>query len=172
MASFTSPSGISMTRLNMVQAYFHIHPDHVPFVIGSRGATVRGVATAVGADIRINKSSDAFRIRGTIQAVEAAYFKLQEIANIANQRMPLVGLPQQRPMLNQRRHQNQQHQQHQQHQQQFVKGQSRPAPVNIHQDMPYDENDDYEYTPESPTYLPPEDPQDDHGGDTTTHKGN
>ena len=111
-------------------------------------------------------------IRGTIQAVEAAYFKLQEIANIANQRMPLVGLPQQRPMLNQRRHQNQQHQQHQQHQQQFVKGQSRPAPVNIHQDMPYDENDDYEYTPESPTYLPPEDPQDDHGGDTTTHKGN
>ena len=151
-----------MTRLNMVQSYFKIHPDHVPFVIGSRGATVRGVATAVGADIRINKSSDAFRIRGTIQAVEAAYFKLQEIANIANQRMPRVGLPQQRPMLNQQRHQNQQ---------QFVKGQSRPTPVNIHQEMPYDENDDYEYTPESPTYLPPQEPQDDHGGDTTTHEG-
>ena len=110
-----------MTRLNMVQAYFNLHSDHVPFVIGSRGATVKGVAIDTGADIRINKSGDAFRIRGTLQAVEAAYFKLCDIANIANQRIPRVGLSQQ----------HQQLQQHQQHQQQFVVGQSQPTQMTV-----------------------------------------
>ena len=112
--SFTSASGIQMTRLDMVQAYFNLHRDHVPFVIGSRGATVKGVAIDTGADIRINKSGDAFRIRGTPQAVEAAYFKLRDIANIANQRMPRVGLSQP-----------------QQHQQQFVVGQSQPSQMTV-----------------------------------------
>ena len=117
MASFTSASGIPMTRLDMVQAYFNLHRDHVAFVIGSRGATVKGVAASTGADIRINKSGDAFRIRGPQQSVEAAYFKLREIANTANDRMPRVGLPQQ----------GTQHP----HQQQFVVGQSQPTQLTI-----------------------------------------
>lgn len=77
------------------QSWFGVHPDHVGFVIGSKGATVKKIANDCKCYIKIqdpNAFSGGFPwfiIKGSTEAnVCEAYHRLRTIANEAERRMP------------------------------------------------------------------------------------
>ena len=77
------------------QSWFAVHPDHVGFVIGSKGATVKKIATDCQCYVKIqdpNTFSGGFPwfiIKGSTEAnVCEAYHRLRTIANEADRRMP------------------------------------------------------------------------------------
>ena len=77
------------------QSWFGVHPDHVGFVIGAKGATVKKIATDCKCYIKIqdpNSFSGGFPwfiIKGSTEAnVCEAYHRLRTIANEAENRMP------------------------------------------------------------------------------------
>ena len=77
------------------QSWFGVHHDHVGFVIGSKGATVKKIATDCKCYIKIQDPNSLSRgfpwfiIKGSTEAnVCEAYHRLRTIANEAEQRMP------------------------------------------------------------------------------------
>lgn len=77
------------------QSWFAVHPDHVGFVIGGKGATVKKIATDCQCYVKIqdpNSFSGGFPwfiIKGSTEAnVCEAYHRLRTIANEAENRMP------------------------------------------------------------------------------------
>jgi len=97
----TSSNGVPMTTYTTFQATLTIHPDHVGFVIGSKGATVRRVGMLHKVDVRLKTKTGPqnheisttwpyIQIRGQMEKVESAYFDMQQIANVANQRIPRI----------------------------------------------------------------------------------
>ena len=77
------------------QSWFAVHPDHVGFVICSKGATVKKIASDCKCYVKIqdpNSFSGGFPwfiIKGSTEAnVCEAYHRLRTIANEAENRMP------------------------------------------------------------------------------------
>ena len=89
-----------MITYTTFQTNLHIHPDHVGFVIGSKGATVRRVGMLHSVDVRLKHNNSQnhllssnwpyIQIKGPMKKVESAYFEIQQIANVANQRIPRI----------------------------------------------------------------------------------
>ena len=77
------------------QSWFGVHPDHVGFVIGGKGATVKKIASDCKCYVKIqdpNSFSGGFPwfiIKGSTEAnVCEAYHRIRTIANEAEKRMP------------------------------------------------------------------------------------
>lgn len=77
------------------QSWFSVHPNHVGFVIGSKGATVKKIATDCKCYIKIQDGNSFsggfpwFIIKGSTEAnVCEAHHRLRTIANEAERRMP------------------------------------------------------------------------------------
>ena len=92
---FVGKYGVNLTTITQFQTFFCVHPDHVGFVIGGKGATVKKIATDCNCYIRIqdpNQFSGGFPwfiIKGTSQTnVCEAHHRLQTIANEADRRLP------------------------------------------------------------------------------------
>ena len=90
----TSSNGVPMTTYTTYETSIPIHPDHSGFVVGTRGATIRGVAAKHKVDARMRKTNDGswpkVVIRGKMEGVEAAFMEIQHIANIANIKIPRI----------------------------------------------------------------------------------
>ena len=152
----TSSNGVPMTTYTTFQATLTIHPDHVGFVIGSKGATVRRVGMLHTVDVRLKTKTGPqnhelsvtwpyIQIRGQMEKVESAYFDMQQIANVANQRIPR--LPTQVTLTS-----------HTDHIQQHTHN-STPTPPPLNVTIGGNDSDDGDiqspdYTPISPT-IPP-----------------
>ena len=95
----TSSAGVEMTTYTTYEARLPVHPDHVGFVIGKQGATVRQVGSKNRVDAKLNRANgDSWpfiRIRGNMTNVEAAFLEIRGIANTANQRIPRINQQQQ-----------------------------------------------------------------------------
>lgn len=92
--TFTTPNGIPMTSYTTFEAHHPLHPDHVGFVVGRGGSTIKGVAARFKVDARTQNKKDGswpyIRIRGSNQGVEGAFLEIRKIANIANQKIPRI----------------------------------------------------------------------------------
>ena len=114
----TSPAGVEMTTYTTYEARLPVHPDHVGFVIGKQGSTIRKVGSNNRVDAKLNRANgDSWpfiRIRGNMTHVEAAFLEIRGIANTANERIPRIN---QKSPRQQQQHQHQHQHQHQQHQQ-------------------------------------------------------
>ena len=108
--STTSPAGVEMTTYTTFEARLPVHPDHVGFVIGKQGATIRQVGSNNRVDAKLNRANgDSWpfiRIRGNMTNVEAAFLEIRGIANTANERIPRINQqPPQQPQQRQHQHQ-------------------------------------------------------------------
>jgi len=90
--------GVPFTTVTQFQAWFGVHPDHVGFVIGKKGATVKKISADCNCYIKIQDPNSFsggfpwFLIKGTSESnVSEAYHRLRTIANEANRRVPRVG---------------------------------------------------------------------------------
>lgn len=90
--------GVPYTTVNQIQAWFGVHPDHVGFVIGGKGATVKKISADCKCYIKIQDPNSFsggfpwFLIKGYSESnVCEAYHRLRTIANEANRRVPRVG---------------------------------------------------------------------------------
>jgi len=90
--------GVPFTTVTQFQAWFGVHPDHVGFVIGGKGATVKKISADCKCYIKIQDPNSFsggfpwFLIKGTSESnVCEAYNRLRTIANEANRRVPRVG---------------------------------------------------------------------------------
>ena len=76
------------------QSWIGVHPDHVGFVIGSKGATVKKIANDTKCWIRIQEPNQFsnfpwFLVKGDLEAnVCEAYHRIFTIANEAERRLP------------------------------------------------------------------------------------
>ena len=81
-------------KVTQFQSWIGVHPDHVGFVIGSKGATVKKIANDTKCWIRIQEPNQFsnfpwFLVKGDLEAnVCEAYHRLQTIANEAEKRLP------------------------------------------------------------------------------------
>ena len=89
--------GASIAEIPQFQSCLRVHPNHVGFVIGGKGATVKKIASDCKCYIKIqdpNSFSGGFPwfiIKGsTIANVDEAYHRLITIANEAERRMPCL----------------------------------------------------------------------------------
>jgi hypothetical protein len=87
--------GAPFAVVSQFQSWFGVHPDHVGFVIGAKGATVKKIASDCKCYIKIqdpNAFSGGFPwfvIKGSSEAnVCEAYHRIRTIANEAERRMP------------------------------------------------------------------------------------
>ena len=87
--------GVTFTTVTQFQTWFAVHPDHVGFVIGSKGATIKKISKDCKCFIKIqdpNTFSDGFPwflIKGTTSAnICEASHRLRTIANEADRRLP------------------------------------------------------------------------------------
>jgi len=87
--------GVAFTTVTQFQTWFGVHPDHVGFVIGSKGATIKKISRDCKCFIKIqdpNKFSGGFPwfiIKGSTEAnVCEAMHRLRTIANEADRRLP------------------------------------------------------------------------------------
>lgn len=87
--------GVSFMTVTQFQTWFGVHPDHVGFVIGSKGATIKKISRDCKCFIKIqdpNKFSGGFPwflIKGSTEAnVCEAMHRLRTIANEADRRLP------------------------------------------------------------------------------------
>ena len=89
-----SPQGIPMVSYLTFEARLPVHPDHSGFIIGAKGATIRGVGSKHKVDARMHNSKNGqwpyIMIRGKMENVEAAFLEVFSIANIANSKIPRV----------------------------------------------------------------------------------
>jgi hypothetical protein len=90
--------GVPFTTVTQFQAWFGVHPDHVGFVIGGKGATVKKISADCKCYIKIQDPNlfscgfPWFLIKGSSESnVCEAYHRLRTIANEANSRVPRVG---------------------------------------------------------------------------------
>ena len=90
--------GVPFTTVTQFQAWFGVHPDHVGFVIGGKGATVKKISADCKCYIKIQDPNSFsggfpwFLIKGSSESnVCEAYHRLRTIANEANRRVPRVG---------------------------------------------------------------------------------
>lgn len=90
--------GVPFTTITQFQAWFGVHPDHVGFVIGGKGATVKKISSDCKCYIKIQDPNSFsggfpwFLIKGSSESnVCEAYHRLRTIANEANRRVPRVG---------------------------------------------------------------------------------
>ena len=98
MNTFTSPQGVPMREVRELSAVFHVHPRHVSFIIGPKGANIKNMCRKSGAYIRIenprNNTSNEFPwfkiTANTIRAVELGYQLVREEANMADHKLPLM----------------------------------------------------------------------------------
>ena len=92
--TFTSPCGVPMSTYTTFEAQFQVHPDHVGFIVGRGGSTIKGVASRFKVDARTRNSRDGawpkIVIRGQMVGVEGAYTEIRKIANIANEKIPRI----------------------------------------------------------------------------------
>ena len=87
--------GVPLTTFTQFQTFFCVHPDHVGFVIGGKGATVKKISSDCKCYIKIqnpNQFSGGFPwfvIKGPSQSnVCEAYHRIRTIANEADKRLP------------------------------------------------------------------------------------
>ena len=87
--------GAPFAVIPQFQSWLGVHPDHVGFVIGAKGATVKKIASDCKCYIKIqdpNTFSGGFPwfiIKGSTEAnVCEAFHRLRTIANEAERRMP------------------------------------------------------------------------------------
>ena len=95
----TNGNGIPFCVMPEFQTWLAVHPDHVGFVIGSNGQTIKKIASDCSCYIRIqdpNSFSSGmpwFMIRGSTDLdICEAYHRICIIANEANKRMPRIGI--------------------------------------------------------------------------------
>lgn len=93
--------GVQCATVTQYQTWFGVHPDHVGFVIGAKGSTVKKIASDCKCYIRIqdpnshSKGFPWFLIKGNVMDnICEAYHRLRTIANEANRRLPRVGFAQ------------------------------------------------------------------------------
>ena len=92
---FQGKHGAPLTSVQQYQSWLCVHPDHVGFVIGAKGATVKKIASECRCYVRIqdpnafSKGLPWFIIKGDLQSgVCEAYHRLRTIANEADRRLP------------------------------------------------------------------------------------
>lgn len=97
----TNGNGIPFCVMPEFQTWLAVHQEHVGFVIGSNGQTIKKIASDCNCYIRIqdpNPFSSGmpwFMIRGSNDLdICEAYHRLCTIANEANKRMPRIGVNQ------------------------------------------------------------------------------
>lgn len=82
------PSGVPLKQCVCYEVELRVHPDHVGFIIGNKGATINDVKTRTKVDeisILDRYSGDArVYIRGKFYPVEKAYEAIKEIAYRVN----------------------------------------------------------------------------------------
>ena len=95
---FHGKHGAPLTTVTQYQSWLCVHPDHVGFVIGAKGATVKKIASDCRCYVRIqdpnafSKGFPWFIIKGDVQSgVCEAYHRLRTIANEADRRLPRMG---------------------------------------------------------------------------------
>lgn len=86
------PSGVPLKQCICYEAELRVHPDHVGFIIGNKGATINDVKTRTKVDeisIIDRYTNDArVYIRGKFYNVENAYEAIREIAHKVNLMTP------------------------------------------------------------------------------------
>lgn len=87
--------GVSFTTVTQFQTWFGVHPDHVGFVIGSKGATIKKISRDCKCFIKIQDPNSFsgglpwFLIKGSTQEnICEAMHRLRTIANEADRRLP------------------------------------------------------------------------------------
>ena len=97
----TNCNGIPFCVMPEFQTWLAIHPDHIGFVIGSKGQTVKKIAYDCNCYIRIQDPNPFsggmpwFMIRGSNDLdICEAYHRLCTIANEANRRLCRIGVKQ------------------------------------------------------------------------------
>ena len=95
----TNGNGIPFCVMPEFQTWLAVHPDHVGFVIGTNGQTIKKIASDCSCYIRIQDPNSfssgmpGFMIRGSNDLdICEAYHRLCTIANEANKRMPRIGI--------------------------------------------------------------------------------
>jgi len=90
--------GVPVKAVTQFQSWFGVHPDHVGFVIGGKGSTIKKISSDCKCYIKIqdpNSFSNGmpwFIIKGSSQAnVCEAYHRIRTIANEADRRLPRMG---------------------------------------------------------------------------------
>ena len=96
----TGKHGAPFVVVPTFQSWFALHRDHVGFVIGAKGATVKKIAGDCQCYIKIqdpNQFSNGmpwFIIKGSAEAnVCEAFHRIRTIANEAERRMPRLNVP-------------------------------------------------------------------------------
>jgi hypothetical protein len=91
----TGKHGAPFTTVTQHQSWIIIHPDHVGFVIGAKGATVKKIASDCRCYVKIQDPNQFscgfpwFVIKGSTEAnVCEAYHRIRTIANEAERRLP------------------------------------------------------------------------------------
>lgn len=101
--------GAPYTPVTQFQSWIRVHPDHVGFVIGGKGATVKKIATDCKCYVKIQDANmfsggfPWFIIKGSTEVdVCEAYHRLRTIANEAERRLPRLNIeePKGRPRVN------------------------------------------------------------------------
>ena len=93
----TGNHGVQFTTFTQYQTWFAVHYDHVGFVIGGKGSTVKKISRDCNCFIMIQKPNAIsngmpwFLIRGTnSESICEAYHRLRTIANEADRRLPRI----------------------------------------------------------------------------------
>ena len=96
---FVGNHGAPFVPVTQFQSWICVHPDHVGFVIGSRGATVKKIATDCKCYVKIQEANPFsngfpwFIIKGSTDVdVCEAYHRLRTIANEAEHRLPRLNV--------------------------------------------------------------------------------
>lgn len=93
---FTSAGGVQMKRMETFEAMFPVHPDHAGFVLGAGGKTMKGIGGKHRVHIRLHNGENGawpkFKIVGNMAGVEQAFLALRGVANIANEKIPRMGV--------------------------------------------------------------------------------
>ena len=106
---FVGNHGAPFVPVTQFQSWICVHPDHVGFVIGSQGATVKKIATDCKCYVKIQEPNQFshgfpwFIIKGSTDVdVCEAYHRLRTIANEAERRLPRLNEqePTARPRVN------------------------------------------------------------------------
>ena len=91
----TGKHGAPFVVVPQFQSWFALHPDHVGFVIGGKGSTIKKIATDCQCYIKIQDGATSplgmpwFLIKGSTEAnVCEAFHRIRTIANEADRRMP------------------------------------------------------------------------------------
>ena len=91
----TGKYGVPFMTVSQFQSWINIHPDHVGFVIGAKGATVKKIASDCRCYVKIQEPNQFscgfpwFVIKGSTEInVCEAYHRIRTIANEAERRLP------------------------------------------------------------------------------------